>query len=65
VLLLLDTTRKDKMKFVRTKEANESFEKFKAMFNYTLLLTRFDYERNTIAKTDSSGQSVRDTLVRH
>ena len=63
VLPMLDTTHKDHVKFTWTKEADESFEKLKAMFTSATILLPFDYEKETIVETDSSGWSVGGTLM--
>src|SRR5271157_241315 len=60
---MLETTHKDHVKFIWTKEAGESFEKLKAMFTSAPMLLQFDYEKETIVETDSSGWSVGGTLM--
>jgi hypothetical protein len=46
---------KDYVKFTWIKEANELFEKLKAIFTSVIILLLFDYKKETIIETNSLG----------
>jgi hypothetical protein len=54
---------KDHVKFTWTKEANKLFEKLKAIFTSVIILLPFNYKKETIIETNSSGWSIRGTLI--
>ena len=61
VRLLTDLTYKDK-RFEWPVKADEAFRKLKEIFVSVLVLTQFDYDRETRIKTDSSSQYIGVTL---
>jgi hypothetical protein len=52
---MLDMIYKDHIKFTWIKEANKLFEKLKVIFTSVIILLLFDYKKETIIETNSSG----------